>query len=413
MAARLKHPPRKIRLTDRTIRGLKAPEKGQIEYWDLSRPGFGVRVSEGGTKTFVLTYRVGRASRRLTIGSYPGLSLADARELARVRRREIAAGIDPANAKKERREALTVRSLCEQFIEHYAKKEQRRWRMTEAILDRYVVPSWAHRAAKNITRGDVRTLLHEAEKKAASAKRARRGGRTQRNRVLSVVSQVFNWAIAEDKLLVNPCAGIAALPEVERDRVLTESEIKKFWEAAGAITPVMGALLRIQLATAQRGGEVRAMRWDEIDGDWWTIPAEKSKNGLAHRVPISDLAKTILAGVNGDERRVWVFPSPTLPRSHVANQHRAVVAIRKATGLDFQPHDLRRTAASLMAGLGIQRLTIGKVLNHAEPGITSVYDRYGYDREKQGALKAWSKELERIVSGEKGVTSNVVELSNV
>ena len=153
--------------------------------------------------------------------------------------------------------------------------------------------------------------------------------------------------------------------------------------------------------------------WDEIDGDWWTIPAEKSKNGLAHRVPISDLAKTILAGVNGDERRVWVFPSPTLPRSHVANQHGAVVAIRKATGLDFQPHDLRRTAASLMAGLGIQRLTIGKVLNHAEPGITSVYDRYGYDREKQGALKAWSKELERIVSGEKVVTSNVVELSNV
>ena len=412
MAARSKHSPRRIRLTDRTIRSLKVPAKGQVEYWDLSRPGFGVRVSEGGTKTFVLTYRVGRASRRLTMGSHPGLSLADARELAKTYRREIAAGNDPAAAKKGQREALTVKTLCDQFVEHYAKKQQRRWRMTEAILDRYFVPSWGHRAAKDITRGDVRTLLHETEEKAGTAKWARRGGRTQRNRVLAVVRKAFNWAIAEDKLLVNPCAGIEALPEVERDRVLTESEIRSFWEAAGAITPVVGALLRFQLVTAQRGGECRALRWDEIDGGWWTIPAEKSKNGLAHRVPLSDLARTILAGIDRDERRIWVFPSPTLPRSHVATVHKAVVAIRKATGLYFQSHDLRRTSASLMAGLGIPRLTIGKILNHAEPGVTRVYDRFSYDGPKKLALEAWGRHLDQIISGEAKAASNVVELAS-
>ena len=121
--------------------------------------------------------------------------------------------------------------------------------------------------------------------------------------------------------------------------------------------------------------------------------------------------KTILDGIDRDERRVWVFPSPIRPRSHVATLHKSVETIRKAAGLDFQPHDLRRTAASLMAGLGIPRLTIRKILNHAEPGITSVYDRYSYDKEKRRALEAWGRELDRIASGKKRATGNVVELA--
>ena len=124
------------------------------------------------------------------------------------------------------------------------------------------------------------------------------------------------------------------------------------------------------------------------------------------------MARDLLAGIDRDERRVWVFPSPVTRRNHIVNVNKAVKTIRRLTGIDFQPHDLRRTAASYMASFGVPRPTIGKVLNHADAGITKVYDRHSYDRQKQQALEAWGRRLEQIVLGEKQAPDNVVELTS-
>lgn len=145
----------------------------------------------------------------------------------------------------------------------------------------------------------------------------------------------------------------------------------------------------------------------------WTIPAEKSKNKLAHRVPLSTLAIEILAEIgklSRDSR--WLFPSPAgdRPMTGRAVNH-AVLRVRDKLGVgdNMRPHDLRRTAASEMASMGVSRFNIGRVLNHSEPGVTKIYDRYGYDLEKRQALEVWARRLEEIISG-KTPASNVTEL---
>ncbi len=135
---------------------------------------------------------------------------------------------------------------------------------------------------------------------------------------------------------------------------------------------------------------------------WWTIPAEGSKNGLAHRVPLAPQAVRILKAWRanaGDSP--WVFPSSRKNRPYIAHAQKAIERIVEASGVDFRGHDLRRTAASLMVGAGVPRLVISKILNRVETGVTAVYDRHSYDLEKRAALDFWGKRLEQIVSGKR------------
>lgn len=149
-----------------------------------------------------------------------------------------------------------------------------------------------------------------------------------------------------------------------------------------------------------------AMEWSEIDGDWWTIPGEKTKNGLAHRVPLTAPALRILAEVRSicDGSR-YVFQSRKTKDKPIRNPQKALERIQKATGIDFVGHDFRRTVASHMTGMGIPRLTVKKILNHVERDVTAVYARYSYDAEKRAALEEWSKRLILMVSTLKVVQS--------
>jgi integrase len=150
------------------------------------------------------------------------------------------------------------------------------------------------------------------------------------------------------------------------------------------------------------------MRWTDIDGEWWTIPAEFAKNGLSHRVPLSPQAMRVLDQVRkitekqdkkaDREPSEWVFPNPIRREDHIYECQKLAQRVRKESKVDFRAHDFRRTAASMMAGMGIPRLVIGKILNHVEPGVTKVYDRHSYDKEKQEALDAWGARVSRIVS---------------
>lgn len=395
----------RINFTVRKIDSLRAPDKGQVDYWDAGLPGFGIRVSQGGRKSWIVMYRVGGRKRRLTLGRYPPMSLAEARKDARAVLVVAQKGGDPAHEKKVARRAESFSQLAELYIEGHAKPNKKSWRLDQKALYRDAVPRLGTFRAKDITRRDIRDMLQDI---------VDRGAPIQANRTFEIVRRLFNWAVAEDYLTVSPCQGLSKpAKENRRDRVLKEGEIRAVWQAMEAEQPLVAAMFKLRLVTAQRGGEVASMTWEDLDPatGWWTIPAERSKNGLSHRVPLSAQAHAILEEVQGQETDCqWLFPSPK-PGRHMEHLVQATKRIRERAGVEFVPHDLRRTAASYMTSMGIPRLTVKKILNHVERDVTATYDRHSYDQEKRHALDAWGQRLDEILSGSVVVrTGNVVRL---
>jgi integrase len=338
------------------------------------------------------------------------LTLADARDKAKVALAAITQGNDPAAEKREEREAATFGHVAREYLERHAKVKKRSWREDQRILDHDVLPAWRNRRAKDVTALDVRALLDAIVDRGASI---------QANRTFAIIRRVFNWAAAPDRALVpqshNPCRGLERpAPERQRERVLTPDELRAVWQALDDEDRHTAALFRLYLLTAQRGGELRTMQWPDIDltTGWWTIPAERAKNGLAHRVPLSPQALTVLRNVSREDGVLWVFPTTRGSASgYRARIYDAVDRIKERSRVDFVPHDLRRTVATFLTSeLGVSRLVVSKLLNHIETGVTKVYDRASYDREKQAALVAWGLRLEAIVSGETA-TAKVIPMS--
>ena len=208
------------------------------------------------------------------------------------------------------------------------------------------------------------------------------------NRTTALLSKLFRFALDDELIETSPAVAIRRpAPERQRDRVLTEDEIRTLWTAWEALRPEMGAFFKLRLLTAQRGGEVVNMRTQHVDlsGGWWTIPDDHSKNGLSHRVPLTETVIALITGLKSEksaEKDAYILVGARGKRQQAE-------AAATFTVPDFRGHDLRRTAASYMASGGIPRLVIGKVLNHAERDITAVYDRHSYDAEKQTALAWW------------------------
>jgi integrase len=338
------------------------------------------------------------------LGTYPALPLADAREQAgRALHAVQFEGADPAADKKANRAAETFAELAQEYLERHAKREKRSWRKDVLILEKDVLPRFGRRKAKDITRRDIIAMLDDI---------VERGAPIQANRTLEVVRKLFNWAIGRDIVQVNPCHRLPKpSSENQSDRVLNEAEMRAVWKAIEVEAPPTAAMFKLRLLTAQRGAEVLAMRWDQISDGWWTIPAEVAKNGLAHRVPLSPLAQSLLDAIRPLGRGSgWVFPGAQGNQHRVA-VHKAHNRVRNRSRVSFVPHDLRRTAASHMTGMGISRLVVSKLLNHIERGVTAVYDRHSYDREKRAALEAWSAHLERITNGSGVHDGNVIPLT--
>jgi integrase len=348
-------------------------------------------------------YRHGNVKRRLTLGTYPAISLADAREKSgRAHHAVQYDGTDPATAKKTAREAEGFADLAHDYVERHAKRQKRSWRKDLLILEKDVLPRFGKRKARDISRRDIIALLDDI---------VARGAPIQANRTLEIVRKLFNWAVGRDILGANPCYRIPK-PSCENrsDRVLTVEEIRSVWAALESEVPLTAATFKLRLLTAQRGAEVLTMRWDQISNGWWTIPTEVAKNGLAHRVPLSSQSLALLEEIRllgkGSE---WVFPGARGSGHRVAI-HKAHNRIRHHAGVSFVPHDLRRTAASHMTSIGISRLVVSKILNHVETGVTSIYDRHSYDREKRAALDVWACRVEEIVSSHQPAP-NIVALS--
>jgi integrase len=403
----------RAKLTAQFCKTVKAPEQGQRDYWDLIRPGLGLRVSQGGKRAWTVIYKTNGRMRRLTLGPFPSLSLADARRSAASALREVHLGNDPATAKREARAAETFGELAALYLERHAKVEKRSWPEDERIIDRELLAAWKFRKAGQIRRAHVIALLDGI---------VGRGAPVMANRVKALVSKIFNFAIRRGIVEANPAHGIGSPggAEQQRDRVLSEQEIREVWKALESESPKTRAIFRMALLTAQRRSEITGMEWAEFDLDagWWTIPAERAKNGLAHRVPLSPQAVRILESVKRSIKRKMksnaneeplVFRGGRIGRP-IANLQKPMRRIKEASAVDFRIQDLRRTAASHMTGIGIPRLVVSKILNHVERGITAVYDRHSYDSEKCAAMLKWEQHLTAILNAKKN-TSKVVALS--
>lgn len=386
----------RFRLNERLIRDLVPPPKGNRLYYDDTIIGFALRVTAAGTRSFVLNYHTQDGKeRRVTIGRWPVWTTTAARERAKKLKREVDVGGDPIGARESRKQLPTFEEVAEEYMERYASKKRTGDRDRE-YLKRDVLPRWGERKAEEITKREVIDLIEEKAVRAPVAA----------NRLLSVLRKLFNWSIERDILKINPCNQVKPpTKERSRERVLTGSEIKRFWSGLDEtdMGPELRTALRLTLATAQRPGEVISMAWADVDMalGWWIIPGERAKNGLAHRVPLNDTAIRLLQSLEGLSER-WVFPSPRKDApivvnavSHALGRNQEIIGIAK-----FTARDLRRTAASHMASEGVPRFTLARVLNHVEPGVTRVYDRYSYDKEKRQALEEWDRILTRILDSD-------------
>jgi integrase len=265
----------------------------------------------------------------------------------------------------------------------------------------------------DVTRADVRTLFNAKKKKAPIAA----------NRTLEVLRKMFNWAIENDKapLIAYPCSRIQKAEERSRERVLSPDEIRRFWRALQEEPEKIRRYFQLLLLTGQRELEVLQANWGEFDIEsaWWTIPGNRTKNGLAHRVYMAEPALAILKAMQAeDPDGVYLFPrrGATAPATRSMLQKpwegrgKKPGLARRADLRGVVLHDLRRTAASGIASMGFSRLTVGRILNHLERGVTKIYDRHSYDPEKRDALSAWAAKVMEIVSEQGPEAHNVVRL---
>lgn len=385
------------RLTHRGIARLQAG-RWMTDYWDDRLPGFAVRAHPSGTKSYIFRYRGADGKRRrFTIGRYPALPLADARDIARELVVKVAKGEDPQAVKEAQRSGPTAETFAE-LAEAYVKDTQRRklktWKTYEAIIKTHLLPVWAKRQANAIERRDVIKVIDRvADTRKPSVA----------NLTHAVIGMVFAFGLRQDLVEQNPTIGLKRKFETKgRDRVLSPSEVRRIWKALDDENRHQRSVVRMALLTAQRIGEVLSMPWKDLDQEErvWTIPTEVAKNGQAHRVPLTAQALAIIEGMRETaDGSIWVFPSPHGDgKRHLAGVSTAVIErLRNQADSHFVIHDLRRTAASHMAALKVPRLTISKVLNHKEAGITKIYDRHSYDAEKREALERWADRLAVIL----------------
>jgi len=397
-----------VKLTDRLMKNLRTEATVQ-EFWDQSFPGsFGVRIRKSGRKTFMLLYRAGGRRRRMQLGIYPAISLADARAQAFKMLGAVQRGEDVAEQRQQERKAGSFEELAELYLERHARPHKKPASIKEdtRILNTYLLPVWGRRSFRSITRADVISLLDYIQFKRQAPVMA--------NRVKALTSTIFNFALRKALAPVtfaNPCTHVE-LPfkEKSRDRVLSDDEIQALWEDLENRAEPTASIFRLMLLIGQRPGETKVMRWRDLDDNYiWTIPATETKTKREHRVPLSTQATAVIEELrpfSGDSE--FVFASPR--GGNIRWLQKMSQQIQKNTGFHFRPHDLRRTCATNLSKLGIDDVTIARILNHSWPlqQTTAVYNRWDKLPEMGHALRIWGEHLEHLVTGKR--SANVARI---
>jgi integrase len=404
------------------VEAIKPDPNQRREIPDQALSGLYLVVQPSGAKSWALRYRYAGKPKKLTLGRWPVMGLADARAAASNAIETVDHGDDPGAAKKATKAArleaqLSERDKIKTLVEQFGARHLSTLKSGETVkreLNRHVVAIWGERNIQEITKRDVIDLLDVI---------ADSGRVVTANRVRAYLGKFLNWAVERDILSVSPAMGVKpAAKEKSRDRVMTDAEIKLFWQACTIEGQPWGHLGKMLLLTGQRLGEVVNIIDREVSGDVWHLTADRTKNGRAHDVPLSEAARDVLGAVERVKGSAgYVFTTNGASalqgyhkgRNHIAKRMVEIASHEAGEVVEIPHwtfHDLRRTAATGMARLGIPVRVTEAVLNHVSGtggGIVGVYQRHDYADEKCNALEAWARFVADLVEG---AADNVVRI---
>lgn len=398
----------RVALTDRFVAHAKPDATGRTDYFDASTKGLALRVSDSSRSwTYHFTSPKDGKRARLSLGSYPALSLAVARARAIEARAQLEDGADPRDA--ARADALTVAGLIEAYLDKHVRPSLRTAPAIERRFRKNVLPIIGGMKVAELHRRDANRVIDPIVARECPA---------EANRVFEDMRGVLRWAVARGDLDHSPLEGLSKPSAMKaRERVLSEDEIRTLWAGLPkslARSQACQRIVKLCLVTCQRVGEVAGMRRDELDltAKVWALPGNRTKNGQAHRVPLSDLAISIIEealGASGNSEFVFPAGGGALPPHAVARTIGRAQEASEARPLGrfgiahWTAHDLRRTALTNLAKLGVAPIVAGAVANHrsvTKGTVTlAVYTQYGYDKEKREALDLWADRLTAILSG--------------
>lgn len=379
------------------------PRPARYAVKDLKVSGLELRVNPDGTKVWTLRYRVAGKQRRLKLGEYheTRMGLSDARTAANRELRKVDGGIDPqaerlaakrAVEQAERERANTIEALTDEYLTRHAKVHKKSWRDDQGYIKNEILPVWKGRPVSSITRRDCRALVQAIADRPAPV---------YANRIISLLSKLFDYAVQHDWLDTSPAVklprpGAEASSRTEAaQKAYSDNEVRTIWAASETLAAPLRTIYRLGLITGQRPGEISGMEWAELDGHWWTIPGRRTKNGRDHRVYLTQSALDELARVPKLDDEPRVFKGYLGIRQQSQQNAKVFAGIRRR---EKPRHVMRDTVATNLGALGVDESDIAKVLNHTYgPRVTRGYNQYSYDREKRAAMLRWDRRLRAIL----------------
>jgi integrase len=370
-------------LTQLTVDRIK-PAPGRVEISDHLLPALRLIVQPSGARSWAIRCRVHGKPAKLTIGDARVIGIAEARDKARDLLREVAAGVDPRQARRDKA-GNTLGAVADQYLRHEVATHRKRTQ--EAC--RHHLNQWEslrHRPLAALTRREISTRLLELKDEH---------GPVAANRARSTLSALFTWAIRRGLVDVNPVAGTIQNEERPRERVLSLEELRAIWIATEDLSD-HDAIVRLLALTGQRRSEVGGMRWSELDlgGATWRLPPERTKNGLPHVVPLSDQALEILKTRQRRAGRDYVFGIGSGAYSGWSRGKRRLD--QRCGVFDWTLHDLRRSFVTHLCEIGVAPHLVESAVNHIsghKGGVAGIYNRSNYWVERVRALQLWADHL--------------------
>ena len=397
-----------MKLSSTMIRSLTLPP-GQRDktYFDDDLAGFGVRLREGGSRTFVVQYKVGAKHRRMPLGSVAAIDLGNARATAKDLLAAVRLGRDPAGEKLEQRQKIS--STFGMLLPRYLSRQRSRLKpRSYEETERHLVVHAKPLHGREVEKIDRRTIAIRL------AEIAEQNGPAAANRTRASLSGYFAWLLREGILEANPVLNTNRAPETgARERVLSDEELTAIWRALG--DDQYSAIVKLLVLTGARRDEIAGLHWSEIDFDHAliTLPPERTKNWREHQIPLAPAALAIL---QAQSRRLNSDDSPRdLVFGHGARGWQdwsgskanldARIAAQSKPIADWRLHDFRRSMSTTMhERLGVMPHVVEAALGHVDghrAGVAGIYNRAGYADLKRIALEKWADHVTSLVTGKR------------
>jgi integrase len=370
-------------LTQAVVDRMRAPAE-RTEISDHLLPALRLIVQPSGARSWAVRTRVHGKPCKLTVGNAQVIGITEAREKARELLREVAAGKDPRQAKREKA-ADTLGAVADQYLRHVVATRRPR---TQEECRRHLNQHWRplhHRPLAELTRREIAARLLELKDDH---------GPVAANRARSVLSAMFTWAIGQGLVEVNPVTGTSKNAERSRERVLSIEELRAIWRATDG-PGAYDAIIRLAALLGARKGEIGAMMWGEVDLDraLWSIPGSKTKNGQAHQVPLSEQALEIIKA----QPRHGEYVFGARGDAPFSGWSRCKRRLDKRCGIaEWDVHDLRRSFVTHLCEIGVAPHVVESAVNHVSghrAGVAGVYNKSTYWPERVRALQQWADHL--------------------